>query len=115
MITEENRNIIRALFEQGKKKKEIARILGVDPKSVRSILAGKADNACGRKDKIKLNTDLLKEVLHRSDGYVQRAHEILTEEHQVKIAYSTLTRLVRQNNLQRSEERRVGKECRCRW
>ena len=104
MITEENRNIIRALFEQGKKKKEIARILGIDPKSVRSILAGKADNACGRKDKIKLNTDLLKEVLHRSDGYVQRAHEILTEEHQVKIAYSTLTRLVRQNNLQDNED-----------
>ena len=36
MITPENRGIVRALFEQGKKKKEIARILGIDPKSVRS-------------------------------------------------------------------------------
>jgi hypothetical protein len=97
MITMESRNIIRALFAQGKRKKEIARILGIDPKSVRSILVGETDEACSRKDTKAVDPDLLREVLHHTDGYIQRAYEILTEEHKIDIAYSTLTRLVRKS------------------
>lgn len=99
MITTENRNIVRALFSQGKRKKEIARIMGIDPKSVRSILAGETDEACLRKDTKAVDPDLLREVLQNTNGYIQRAHEILTEEHKIDVAYSTLTRFVRKQGL----------------
>ena len=87
------------LFGQGKSKKEIARILEIDPKSVRSILAVETDEACLRKDTKAVDPDLLREVLQNTNGYIQRAHEILTEEHKIDVAYSTLTRLVRKNGL----------------
>jgi hypothetical protein len=106
MITTENRNTIRALFAQGKRKKEIARILGIDPKSVRSILAGETDEACSRNDIKAVDPDLLREVLQHTNGYIQRAHEILTEEHKIDVAYSTLTRLVRKSGLLENKDLR---------
>ena len=103
MITFENKEVIRALFSEGKRKKEIARILNIDPKSVRSVLNRETDTACLRKDKKAVDPDLLREVLHRTDGYIQRTHEILTEEHQINIAYSTLTRLIREGGFQNTK------------
>lgn len=84
----------------GKPKKKIARLLGIDVKTVKSIIK----NGCSglpkpRSDKITLDESLLKEVIHRCEGYLERTHEILSEEHGVHIGYSTLTRKVREMGL----------------
>ena len=96
MIPEHNREIVRILFENGKKKKEIARIMGIDIKTVRNILSVEQAGVECRTDKILIDYDLLKNLHHRCEGYVQRMHEILTEELKCDIGYSTLTRLLRE-------------------
>ena len=90
---------MRTLFAEGKKKKEIARFLRIDVKTVRRILDRAPESEHTRSDKIQLDSDLLKHLHAECDGYVQRMHEILTEEHQIPIGYSTLTRLLREHGI----------------
>jgi hypothetical protein len=65
---------------------------------VRTILAGGRELKA-RCDKTAVDAALLEKVFSDCDGYVQRMHEILTEEYGVAIGYSTLSRLVRQHGL----------------
>ena len=94
MIEEHKRQVIRTLAEQGKAKKEIARLLGIDVKTVRRILAEDPEAERVRSDKILLDPELLRQLHHRCSGYAQRIHEILAEEYKIHIGYSTLTRLL---------------------
>lgn len=96
MISENKRAAIFVLYEEGKKKKEIARLFGIDPKTVRKIIAGKGNIAIQpRSDKKSIDADLLRGMYHRCNGYLQRVHEILIEEHGFDGGYSTLTRMIR--------------------
>jgi hypothetical protein len=70
----------------------------MDVKTLRAILAGAREKKA-RRDKTAIDAALLERVFSDCDGYVQRMHEILTEEHGVAIGYSTLSRLVRQHGL----------------
>ena len=106
MIEEHIREVVRTLAEQGKGKKEIARLLGMDVKTVRSILARPLGADTVRSDKILVDHDLLKAVYQRCDGYAQRVHEILSEEYQIHIGYSTLTRLLGQQGIGRKPPQR---------
>lgn len=94
MIEDHRRQMIRTLAEQGKAKKEIARLLGIDVKTVRRILGEDPGAERVRSDKILLDSELLKQLHHRCGGYAQRIHEILAEEYKIHIGYSTLTRLI---------------------
>ena len=85
MKAEPLRQTVRTLYESGKRKKEIARFLKIDIKTVRSILEEQSDEAKSRSDKILVDYDLLKDLHERCDGYAQRMHEILTEEHKIPI------------------------------
>ncbi len=88
------------LHRQGAQSRAIAGLLHLDVKTVRAILD--ADGVrepkvrCDRRD---IDENLLTELHRHCSGYVQRMHEILTEEHGVDIGYSTLTRLVRSKGL----------------
>ena len=85
---------------EGKKKKEIARLLSLDPQTIRNIIDSKTESrAKQRSDKKKVDIELLRSLYADCEGYIQRVYEILTEEHDVKIAYSTLTRLVRDHGI----------------
>lgn len=106
MKSEQIRQAVRTLFEQGKKKKEIARFLRIDIKTVRRILENEHAGAETRSDKILIDYDLLKNLYSKCDGYAQRMHEILTEERKVPIAYSTLTRLLREYRIGERPEQR---------
>jgi len=53
-----------------------------------------------------VDADLLKRLYQECEGYAQRVHEKLVEEHQLSIQYSTLTRTLRQLGMSRSEEPR---------
>lgn len=95
MLTEDRRKAVAALFAEGKKKKEIARLLNLDPKTVRSSLAQDPGySPAPRKDKITIDTELLRKLYARCDGYIQRVHEILSAEEKIEVGYSTLTRLI---------------------
>jgi len=109
MKAEPIRQTVRTLYESGKRKKEIARFLKIDIKTVRAILAEESGEAKIRNDKILVDYDLLKDLHERCDGYVQRMHEILTEERKIPIGYSTLTRLLREYGIGRQPEQRSQK------
>lgn len=108
MIPEHKKEAVRTLYAEGKRKKEIARLLNLDPKTVRKILRSKGtESAKTRQDKKQVDPDLLKELYTRCDGFMQRVYELLTEEHHVDIGYSTLTRLIREQGIG------IGKNQRC--
>lgn len=107
MIPEHKKQAIRTLYEEGKRKKEIARLMNIDPKTVRRILRQNGTGSVKvRRDKKEVNIDLLKDLHERCDGYAERVYEILTEEHKVKIGYSTLTRLIRKNCIGQKKNQR---------
>jgi transposase len=110
MIRPDTRKAIQTLHEAGKPKKEIARLLALDPKTVRSILSGKGEHAFKqRSDKIPVEEDLIRKLHHECHGYAQRIWEILTEEHHIVVGYSTLTRLIRELGLDEERNERAGR------
>jgi len=102
MLTEDRRKAIKALFEEGRKKKEIARLLNTDPQTVRRVLSVGAARSedVSRTDKKVIDLELLRRLYAQCDGYIQRVHELLSEDEKTeKIGYSTLTRLIRKNGI----------------
>ena len=76
MKSEQIRQAVRTLFEQGKKKKkEIARFLRIDIKTVRSILDREPGTVGNRSDKILVDYDVLKNLHAECDGYAQRMYD----------------------------------------
>jgi hypothetical protein len=72
----------------------------IDVKTVHAILACPASDApTARTDKVVIDETLLAQLHQDCKGYVQRMHELLTEEHGIQIGYSSLTRLVRDAGL----------------
>lgn len=103
MLDQNERDLIHVLYAQGKAKREIARFLGISARSVRRVLSGKGKGEC-RRDKKQIDLDLLQKVYTRCEGYIERVHEVLSEEHNIKIGYSTLTRRIRENELGQRED-----------
>jgi len=108
MVDENIRTTVRTLFNNGKAKKEIARITCIDIKTVRSILKKEDNMSKIRTDKIIIDENLLKETYRSCNGYLERVYEKLTEEHGIDIGYSTLTRLIRDLEIGKSSKRRSG-------
>ena len=89
--------------------RKIARNLGVNRGTVSDIIKQKGIvSESGRKDKIRLDVDLLGNLYVDCDGWVQRIHEILTEDKGIKIGYSTLTAMIRELELGQETNRRSG-------
>lgn len=95
MITPQKRNALVLLHQGGMSLREISRRLSISRNSVRRIIAQE-----GRKEVSSftppVDPELLRELYHQCDGYVQRICEKLQEEHGLAIKYSTLTRWLRQ-------------------
>jgi len=88
------------LFQRGTTKKEIARLLNIDVKTVRSIIR-KGDNMAKKKrtDAVVIDEERLRAVYQDCKGWMQRVYEVLTEEDKLSIGYSTLTRRCRELGL----------------
>jgi transposase len=100
MITQDEQTTVLTLWNQGNSRKKIARLVHIDVKTVRKILAAQTKTgATIRKDKAVIDDMLLEQLHHDCNGYVQRMYELLTEEHGISIGYSSLTRLVRDKGL----------------
>lgn len=87
--------------------KEIVRRLRISRNTVRAIIEQKGEMPVRtRKDKIRMDPDLLKRLYQECKGYAQRIHEKLAEEEGISINYSTLTRVLRELGLGRSRPAR---------
>ena len=107
MINPEKRKAIYFLYTQGMPIRQISRQLQVDRKTVVRIIEQKGDVPDSiRCDHIDLNPELLRRLYSERDGYIQRVHERLEEEHGLKIGYSTLTRKVRELGLGQPKNQR---------
>jgi len=70
------------------------------------LAAGAEQPERHRNDKKMIDLDLVQTVYARCNGYMQRVHEILTEESGIEIGYSTLTRIIRRNGIGQKTNKR---------
>jgi transposase len=108
MIHADKRHAAQTLGASGRSKKEISRLLNISPKSVRRLLKNSGAVPPPRQDKIAVSEELLRKTYVACGGFRQRIYEVLTEEHGVKIGYSTLTRLLRESGIGRKHQHRYA-------
>lgn len=110
MIEPPKRESVVLLHKEGKGVREISRWLCLGRNTVRRILRQKGRReAKARKDKIRIDPELLTRLYGECDGYLQRVHERLVETEGVKICYSTLTRIARGMGLGRARRARCDR------
>ena len=107
MIPTEKRKAIYLLYTEGISIRKIAKQLSVDRNTVRMIIKEKGDMPNSvRSDIINLDSELILRLYGDCGGYIQRIHEKLNEEHNIKIAYSTLSKKIRELELGKPKNRR---------
>ena len=111
MIEPDKRKAIYLLHKEGMGVREISRNMNISTNTVTAIIgqAGELPQTI-RKDKIKIDPDLVSRVYHQCDGRVQRTHEILCEQHGIRIGYSTLTRMIREIGYGQNQKDRCHRE-----
>jgi transposase len=110
MIDPDMRNAVFCLHQEGMSLREISRRLHVSRNAVRAIVRqqGKLVRK-ERQDKIQIDPELLTRLYRECDGWLQRVHEKLVEEHGIQVGYSTLTRMLRDLELGRSPPARCDR------
>jgi transposase len=104
MIDPDMRNAIFQLHQEGMSMREISRRLHISRNAVRAIVKQQGKiNRKERNDKIQIESELLERLYRQCDGWIQRIHEKLVEEEGVQVAYSTLTRMLRDLGLSRNQ------------
>lgn len=110
MIDADKRKAVFLLSEEGMGAREIARRLGLGRNTVRRVIAlAGAMPATMRREKHTLDPELLQQLYEQCDGWIQRVHEKLLEEHGVAIAYPTLTRKLRTLGIGTPREERCAR------
>ena len=109
MIDPDKRNAIYQLHLAGRPLREICRQFNVSRNTVRAVIRQQgATPQTVRKDKIRIDRELLERLYQQCDGWIQRIYEKLVEEHQIQVSYSTLTRLLRELELGQSPKARCA-------
>ena len=98
MIETDKRKAIFLLHQEGMSVREIARRLGISRNTIKVIIqqGGAMPARRVRSDKQQIDPELLRQLYQQCEGWVQRVHEKLVEEHHLQVKYSTLTRRLRQ-------------------
>lgn len=95
MIAADKRKAIFLLHQEGMSAREIARRLGLGRNTVRRVVALAGQMPAAPAATPPIDADLLRRLYEQCEGYVQRVHEKLREEHGQSVQYSTLTRWLR--------------------
>ncbi|HSW27780.1 MAG TPA: hypothetical protein VLJ62_33810 [Burkholderiaceae bacterium] len=103
----EMRNSVRTLQAQGLHLREISRLLRLSRNTVRRILREPAVPAARGAAVDEVMQRRLREVYARAKGNAVRMGQILADEHDLRLSYSTLTRWVREAEL-REPPKRAG-------
>jgi len=104
MIDPDMCNAIFQLHQEGMSMREISRRLHLSRSAVRAAVKqqGKLTRK-ERSDKIRIEPELLARLYRECNGWLQRIHEKLVEEEGIQVAYSTLTRMLRDLALSRNQ------------
>jgi transposase len=106
MILSEIRNSVRVLKAQGYSLREISRLLKLSRNTVRRILRGQ-DGAAASSPCDAETLSRVEDAFRRARGNVVRVQQLLADENELEVSYSTLTRWIREAGL-RSSPRRSG-------
>ena len=110
MIEADKRKAIYLLHEGGMAARDIARRLQVSRSTVAIIIAQKgALPLVERSDKQGIDLELLRRLYGQCEGWVVRVHEKLQEEEGIKVAYPTLTRLLREVGISTPAQQRCDR------
>ena len=98
MIETDKRKAVFLLHQEGHSVRAIAQLLSLSRNTVRTIIAqaGARPSPRPRADKLALDEELLRRLYQECQGHLQRVYEKLVEEEGVAVAYSTLTRRLRE-------------------
>ena len=103
----EIRNSVHVLKAQGRSLREISRLLKLSRNTVRRILRGQ-DRAAAASSPCDAQTlSRLEDAFRRACGNVVRVQQLLADENELEVSYSTLTRWIREIGL-RSPPQRSG-------
>ncbi len=107
MIETDKRKAIFLLHQEGMSLREIARRLKISRNTVRGVIALEGEMPQPtRKDKQRIDPELLLSLYEQCQGRVQRMHEKLTEEQGIEVSYPTLTRMLRQEGITKPQKKR---------
>ena len=109
MITPDIRQAIVALHEKGVGLREISRTLKLSRNTIRRVLREPSppDTTVALSAAQQAALEWLPALYRRCKGNAVRIQELLLAEHGIDLAYSTLTRLIRAQDL-RAPKRRAG-------
>ncbi len=109
MIEADKRKAIFLLHEEGMPLRQIARRLHVSRNTVAVVIAqGGQLPKLVRAPKQKIDAQLLQRLYEQCGGWIQRMHEKLAEEEGIEVKYSTLTRMLRQLGISKSQASRCS-------
>ena len=110
MIDPEKRKAIFLLHQEGMSVREIARRLHISRQTVVAIIAQKGQMPQPvQATKNAIDPQLLQRLYVECEGWIQRMHEKLAEEHGIQVKYSTLTWMLRQLGISTSQETRCAR------
>ena len=115
MYQEPIKQTVQQLHLAGKSNRAISKILNMSRNTVKAILAETAvdsatDLSC-KEGHDNAVIELIPQLLKSCRGNLVRVHEVLAEEYQQELAYSTLTYLVRKWQLREGATKRFGEYC----
>ena len=107
MIETDKRKAVFLLHREGMSVREITRRLKLSRNTVRAIIAGKGVMPCStRRDKQQIDPQLLRSLHEQCRGRIQRMHEKLVEEEDIRVSYSTLTAMLRKLGITKAQKTR---------
>ena len=110
MIEADKRKAIFLMHKEGMSITAIHQCMGVSYNTVREIISqGGEMSQVTRKDKLRIDPDLLLRLYHECEGRAQRVHEKLVEEEGIQVKYPTLTRRLRELDISRPQQQRCDK------
>jgi transposase len=109
MIEADKRKAIFLLHQEGMSAREIARRLAISRNTVGVVIAqGGQMPSTVREPKQQIDPELLRSLYEQCDGWIQRMHEKLAEEQGIQVKYSTLTWMLRQLGISKSQGTRCS-------
>jgi len=110
MIDADKRKAVFLLHQENMPAREIARRLHLGRNSVAKIIAQAGQMPkLSRSVQPSIDPDLLRQLYRQCDGWIQRVHEKLGEEHKIAVTYPTLTRWLRQLGISQNVEPRCAR------